>query len=218
MEFKLNAKVRKATGNQVGALRQDGRIPAIVYGPGIDNRNISLDVREFEKVYGEAGESTLVDLVIDEEDMVKVLVQDVQYHPLRRQAVHADLFQVKMDEEITATVALELVGESLAVKMLGGMLVANLDSVEVKCLPTALVPHIEVDLSKLVALGDQITVGDIVPPKGMEILTEPDVSVVVVSAPGSDTEEASTVSEAEAVAAITSSAEKPTSEEVGKSE
>ncbi|MBU0624950.1 50S ribosomal protein L25 [Patescibacteria group bacterium] len=202
MEFKLKAKIREATGNQIGALRRDGFMPAIIYGPGMENRNVSLDLREFEKIYDNAGESTLIDLEIGDEEQVKVIVQDIQRHPLKNQIIHADLFQVKMDEEITATIALEFIGESPAIKSLGGMLVNNLDSIEVRCLPTALVSHIEIDLSKLAELGDQITVGDIALPEGMEVLTEPDVSIVVVSAPSDTTEEVSPISEAEAVAAV----------------
>lgn len=198
----MKAKIREATGNQIGALRRDGFMPAIIYGPGMENRNVSLDLREFEKIYDNAGESTLIDLEIGDEEQVKVIVQDIQRHPLKNQIIHADLFQVKMDEEITATIALEFIGESPAIKSLGGMLVNNLDSIEVRCLPTALVSHIEIDLSKLAELGDQITVGDIALPEGMEVLTEPDVSIVVVSAPSDTTEEVSPISEAEAVAAV----------------
>ncbi|MFH1047424.1 MAG: 50S ribosomal protein L25, partial [Patescibacteria group bacterium] len=65
-ELKLNAAAREATGNQVGALRREGLIPAVVYGPGIENYNVSLEQREVEKVYDKAGESTLIDLAVGE--------------------------------------------------------------------------------------------------------------------------------------------------------
>jgi len=188
-DIKLNATVREATGNQVGALRREDMIPAVMYGPAIENRNLSIDRREFEKVYQEAGDSTLIDLQVGEEKPVNVIVQAMQRHPLKHQVTHVDLFQVKMDEAITASVALTLVGEAPAVKAHGGMMMHNLDAVEVRCLPTALVSEIEVDLSGLEDIGDGISVADLKVPEGMEILTEGDVSVVMVQAPRKAEEE-----------------------------
>ncbi len=182
-ELKLNAEKREATGNQVGALRREGMIPAVVYGPGIDNYNLSIDRREIEKIYDEAGESTLIDLSVDGDESVKVIVQSIQRHPLKHQITHVDLRQVKMDEAITASIVLELVGEAPAVKTYGAMMVHNLDSVEVRCLPTALVSQIEVDLSGLEEIGQGITVGELNVPEGIEILTENDVSIVMTQAP-----------------------------------
>ena len=188
MEFKLNAEIREATGNQVGALRREGKVPAVVYGPGVQNRNLMLDYREIEKVYAQAGESTLVDLVVGDGKPVKVIVQDIQRDPLKNLLTHVDFLQVNMSEKMTASIALKFIGESPAVKALGALLVYNLDDIEVSCLPQDLVSHIDIDLSKLTEIGDSIKVGDITPPSGMEFMTEPDVSIVVANAPTSESE------------------------------
>jgi len=182
-EIKLNAETREATGNQVGALRREGMIPAVVYGPGIENYNVSLDRREVEKVYDQAGESTLIDMSVGDSKPVKVIIQSIQRHPLKHHITHVDLRQLKMDEAVTATVSLELVGEPPAIKTYGALMMHNLDSVEVRCLPTALVSQIEVDLSGLEEVGQGITVGDLTVPEGVEILTEDDVSIVIMQAP-----------------------------------
>lgn len=182
----LNAKSREATGNQVGALRRAGQVPAVVYGHGVDNYNVEIETRELEKVYSEVGESALVDLVVDGKKPVKVLIQAVQYHPVKRQMIHADLRAVKMDEKIEAFIEFAFVGEAPAVKAYGAIFVRNMDGIDVKCLPGALIQSIEVDLGMLKEIGDTISVGDITPPPGVEFLAEPSESIAVANEPAAE--------------------------------
>jgi len=153
-------------------------IAAVVYGPSIDSKSIKLDKVEFEKVYEEAGESSLIDLILDEEKSVKVIVKEVQKHPFKNLIYNVDLHQVDMSQTITTEIPLEFVGVSKAEKEEGALIMKNLDAVEVECLPADLVNHIDVDLSSLNEFGDTIYVKDLKVPNGMELLEEPDEVVV----------------------------------------
>jgi len=167
-------------------------IPAILYGPTISNKMLWVDAVDFSKVYEEAGESTIFDIVLEDnkgkEEKHGVLVFDVQYDPIKDTPHHVDFYKVNMKEEITTEVELEFVGESPAVKELGGVLVRNVDEVEVTCLPADLPSSIEVDISSLKTFDDYIYVKDLVVPKGVKIEAEPEMVVAVVSPPRSEEE------------------------------
>jgi len=184
----LNAKKRERTGRQAKQLRHEGFVPAVVYGHGIEPGNLAVEARAFDKLYERAGESSLVDLVVDGAAPVKVLIQEVQYEPLRHVPVHVDFRQVKMDEKLEADVPLTFVGESPAVKNLGAILVRNMDAVTVSCLPNDLVHEIEVDLSALKEFGDTVTIGDIATPPGIEFIDETDAVIAVANEPLSEEE------------------------------
>ena len=207
--LKLEAKNRTIKGKQVKQLRTKGEIPAVVYGHGIASLDITLDLRAFEKVLRQAGESSLIDLAIDGGAAVKVLVHDVQHHPLMSTITHADLRQVNMKEALEAKVGLKFVGEAPAVKTLGAILLRSLDTITVRCLPQYLVHEIEVDLGALKNFDDQITVGDLALPEGMEFMNGAEEVIAIAQAPISEEELASL--EAKPVADVT--AVKATNEE-----
>ena len=186
VEMRLDARKRETK-----EAREEGWIPAVVYGHGTENRSVSLPSLHFGRVWKSAGENTLVTLSIDGAAPVSVLIADTQLDPLSGRVVHADLFQVRMDEEIETSVPVEFVGESMAVKALGGMLIRSLEALEVKCLPSALPHAITVDLSVLRELDDRIRVADIVLPKGVEALVEGDTVIISVAPPRTDAEMAS---------------------------
>lgn len=185
-EFKLAAKSRSEKG--LGGLRKAGLIPGVVYGRGVASRSVSVEAIPFRKVLAEAGESSLVDLEIEGGEGVKVLIHDIQTDPLRDDVTHVDFLQVRMDEKIVTDIPLAFVGESLAVKGLGGTLVKNHDSLEVECLPGDLVREIEVDITPLATFEDTIRVRDLTLPKGITVLDEPEETVVLVEPPRSDEE------------------------------
>ena len=186
--LKLQAKKRDIVGKQVKTLRLEGQIPAVVYGHGVEAKNIVVDYRTFDKLFTKAGESTLVDLEIEGDEAVKVLVQDVQADPLKGTFSHVDFRQVNMKEKLEADVVLKFVGESPAVKAHGAILVRAMDTVTVRCLPADLVHEIEIDISKLANLEDRITVADLPVPAGMEILANPNEVIIVANAPISEEE------------------------------
>jgi large subunit ribosomal protein L25 len=185
----LSANNREITGKQVKQLRTDGIVPAVVYGHGTDSRSIGVDQKIFDKVLAQAGESTLVDLEVESDKPVKVLIQEVQRHPLSGNVVHVDFRQVKMSEKLEADIELKIIGEAPAVKVLGGIMITNLNRVTVSCLPTDLVPEIEVDVSGIENYGDNVKVGDLTPPNGIEFVTTLHEIIVVVNEPVAEEEE-----------------------------
>lgn len=191
MEISLEARKREETGRAVQALRGDGWIPAVLYGHGIENRNIALPELAFGRVLGKAGESTLVALSVDGDQPVNTLIVDTQSDPVSGKILHADLFQVRMDEEIEASVPLEFIGESAAVRGSGGILIKSLDEIEVRCLPARLPHAIEVDISVLATFDDRIRVADLVLPEGVEVVGETDTMIATVEPPRTEEELAS---------------------------
>lgn len=184
----LQAKTRALRGRKTYRLRNEGVIPAVVYGVGIDPMNIEVAHNAFAKVFKTAGESTLVELSVDGGAALHVLIQDAQTDPLRDDFTHADFRTVDMNKKIEAEVKLAFVGESPAVKGMGGTLVHPLDEVRVRALPKDLVSHIDVDISKLATFEDQISVKDLPVPSGVEILEDAEAMVALVAAPRSEEE------------------------------
>ncbi|PJE58421.1 MAG: 50S ribosomal protein L25, partial [Candidatus Portnoybacteria bacterium CG10_big_fil_rev_8_21_14_0_10_36_7] len=124
MSTELKAKNRDLN-SKLNALRRDGFVPAILYGHDVKNAPLSVSAKEFEEVLKQAGESTLVDLTIEDKKPVKILIHDVTRDPVSSDPIHIDFYQVNMKEKIKTQIALVFVGESLAVKEMGGVLVKN---------------------------------------------------------------------------------------------
>lgn len=184
----LEARGRKVTGKKVAQLREQGIIPAVVYGHSIKPESLELDELPFVKVFKQAGESTLIDLSLDKQKPVKVLIQDVQYHPLTHKIMHVDFHQIKMTEKITTEVNLVFLGEAPAVKQLGGILVKNITALKVTCLPQDLIKEVKVDLTALKTLEDAIHVADLALPEKIELHNKPEETVVLVAPPRSEKE------------------------------
>lgn len=184
--YELKAEIRQEVGKKVNNLRNSGKIPAVLYGHGIDSKNIAVEKISFVKVLARAGESSLVDLSIGGDASVKVLIQDLQYHPFTNEVNHIDFRQVRMDEKLETEIELLFVDESPAVKELGGVLVKNLSALQVRCLPSALVHEIKVSLSPLKIFEDKIHVRDIALPDGIEVLNDLDEAIVLIEEPRSE--------------------------------
>jgi len=183
MTIKLKAKLREITGKKVFQLRQEDLIPAVLYGHGVENKNLTFEYNPFEKVFKEAGENTIIDLEIEGGETVKVLIADIVYEPVKSRITHIDLKAINVKEKITANVSFKFIGESPAIKD-GGILVQNLIEVETKCLPGNLIHEIEVDVTKLEKIGDTLTIGDLDIPNDVEIIGhEKGDSVAIISQP-----------------------------------
>lgn len=207
----LHATTREVTGKKVKRLRQRGLLPAIIYGHGREPRPITLNTREFSKVYDEAGTSTLVDLVIDENKPIKVLLHEPQTHYLTGESVHADLYAVKMTEKIETAVPLEFVGVSKAVEEQEGNFITNKDEILIRCLPGDLISSIKVDISALETFDDQIRVKNLNVPENIEVIEDPEDVVALVTPPRSE-------EELEAELAEDKAAEEAAVEELAKEE
>lgn len=179
----LEAKTRSAEGASAKKLLSERMIPAVMYGHGVEAQSLTVSFADFRKVYIQAGMSSLVDVNVDGKTPVKALIKDVQVNPLTMSPIHIDFHQVNMKEKMTANVPLAFIGESAAVKVLGGTLVKSLDHVEVECLPMDLPHEIEVDLSALATFDDMITVGSLKLPKGVEVMDESESIIATVDEP-----------------------------------
>lgn len=173
----LNAEIRKVIGKKIAKLRKDGLLPVTVYGKDIKSESLTVPVKDFAIVYKQAGETGLVDLKYGK-DSKHCLISDVQVHPLTRQILHVQFHAVKLTEKIKAKVPLELVGDSQAVINNTGLLLHTLNEVEVEALPADLPDKIDVDVSGLAEINQQITVGDL--KVSVEILTPKEELIVKV--------------------------------------
>lgn len=184
----LNAVSREVTGKKVKRLRERAVLPAVVYGHGVDGGIIAVDLKEFKKVYAEAGTSALVDLAIDGKKAIKVLIHEPQAHYLKSEPVHVDFYAVKMTEKIETAIPIHFIGASAAVEDLEGNFVANRDELNIKCFPGDLIPAVEVDITALATFDDQIRVKDLTLPETIEIMDDPEEVICLVSAPISEEE------------------------------
>lgn len=184
----LDAKTRTEKGRKTYVLRAAGAVPAVVYGAGTQPQTLTVDRNQFVKMYQEAGESSIVELKIDGASPLHVLIQDYQIDPLRNEFTHIDFRSIDMNKEIETEVELEFIGESAAVKALGGTFIPSLESVEIRALPSKLVRSIKVDISKLATFDDAIHVSDLQVPEGIQVLEDADVTIAAVEPPRSEEE------------------------------
>jgi len=179
-KVQLNAQLRSVNNGRVKKIRASGFIPAVIYGFGKASQNIKVKKHDFEKVFAIAGEFNLVDLSIGEEASTKVIIKDVQRDSLTGNIIHIDFYQVDMTKKITTEIPLNFVGEAKAIKELGGTLVKNMATVEVRCLPGDLISHIDVDISKLDNFDQFIRLHDLILPQGIELGSVTNEAVVGV--------------------------------------
>ena len=180
--MKLAAEKREVLGKKVKSLRQQGKLPAVVFGKETGSIPITLNKKEFLKIYKEAGESTLIDLNLPEtKKPIKVLISEVDIDPVSDEVIHANLHAVTLTEKATATIPIEVVGESPIVKSGGGMLLTLLDEIEVEALPQDLPSEIKVDISNLTEIDQGIAIKDLpVDRSKVEIKHDPEDLVVKI--------------------------------------
>ena len=146
----IKIQVEKRTGlgkNKVDKLRQGDFVPGVIYGKNRETEHIQVDRRIFEKVYRSAGMSTLIDLELDG-NVAPVLIKEVQEHPFKRQYLHVDFQELNMDETVKLTIPLTLVGRD-NIESKEGILIQQLDEIEIECLPRDIPQSIEVDVSHI---------------------------------------------------------------------
>jgi large subunit ribosomal protein L25 len=179
-EIKLKCQERKLPSKEPNLTRERGQIPAELYGQSSDNKHLFLDGREFEKLYKQIGESSLISLMIGSDEAINVLIHEIQKDPITERILHVDFYKVNMAKEIQTHIPLLFVGESEAVKYLSGTLVKSLEELEIACLPGDLISKIEVDISQLKTFDDVIRVADLKLPGNIKVLVDLDRTVASV--------------------------------------
>ena len=175
---KLAVEKRKTLGKKVKKLRREGILPANIYGKDMKSLAVQLAQKDFDKVFKEAGETGLVDIMIDSQT-IPVLIHNTQTDYLGNY-LHADFYKVNLKEKVKTMVPILIVGEPKAVTDKIGLLMNILSEVEVEALPEQLPEHIEINAEKLALVDEQIIVGDIKTPEGVAILTEPSQVIIKI--------------------------------------
>lgn len=212
---KLSGTLRTVTGRKVKKLRQAGQIPATIYGQAMTPISVQFAALELDKIFEHAGESTLVEINIDK-DTYPVLFKNPQFHPVLGDLIHIDCYQVNLKEKIVASVPLELIGESPAVKN-GNILVPVTDEVEIEALPADLPEKIEVDISSLEEIGQKISVSDLQVDKDLiEIKTDPEQVIAIIEEPKVEEEPVEEEVAPEDVPATAQKSEEEATQEAGQ--
>ena len=183
----LQVTTRSERGKQLARLRADGKVPAVMYGPKEEATPITLSRIEFDKVFREAGESTVITLagLGEEKD---VLVQDIAHDPVSGAPLHVDFYASEKGKKVTVHVPIEFTGEAPVVKA-GGVLTKVLHELEIEAMPKDLPHEIIVDVSTLVDFDSHITVAQVQAPAGVTILNDAEEMVVVAAEAKEEVEE-----------------------------
>ncbi len=215
-DVRLDAQARTLMGKKVGRLRRQGIVPANIYGGGLESSiPVQIDVRSLREVLLAAGTTTVVDVRIRAAEgraggadgaTHPVLVERISRHPGTGQVLHVDLRQVRLDRPVRTGVPVTLVGEAPAIN-LGNVLFHPVDTIELEALPRDLPHAIEVDVSGLAEVDQQITVADLRLPAGVTVDTDPETVVVKIVASKLEQEVAAEEAEAAAEAAAEEAAE-----------
>ncbi len=194
-EFALGVELRKEHGKGVARkLRAAGRIPAVCYRRNAEPVPVSLDPKELDLLLRNAssGINTLIDLKVTgggDFDGRQVLVKELQRDPISGAYLHADLYAVDLQQKIHVSVPINLTGTSIGVSLGGGVLDYATRELDVECLPNAIPEEFTIDVSEI-EIGQSLHVRDIVVPENVEVLNDPDVTVMSVVAPVAIEEEA----------------------------
>ncbi len=187
-KIQIRGSYRDKAGKGVARrLRREGKIPAVIYSKG-HAKPLILNQKEVDTIrHSTAGENAIITLeVLDEKEAVigthLAILRDFQKDPLTGQILHADLFEISMKDEIGVKVMVEIVGSvPIGVKRDNGVLRHHLRELEVRCMPSDIPDHIQIDASHL-GVGDIIHVKDIPLPKGVKVLDPPEQALVSITA------------------------------------
>ncbi|HEY61043.1 MAG: 50S ribosomal protein L25 [Anaerolineales bacterium] len=184
----LDASRREIIGKHVKNLRKEGKLPAVLYGKGVESTPIYLNAKEVSRALSNVGSSTLVTVKVDGKKY-SVLVRERQKDVLSRALLHVDFQAVSLTEKVRAKVRIILEGEAPAAKEYGAFIETGLEELEIECLPTDLVDQFTVDISSLENIGDSILLKDITIPKNIELLEDVNAMIVLATPPAPVAEE-----------------------------
>ena len=178
--MELKVQNRNIFGRKTKALREKDLIPAELYGHGVKNLHLSLPAKEFKKVLKEAGESTVINLLTEDDKTLPVMIYDVKTDSLSGEILNVDFYQIKTSEKIRVHIPIEFIGEAPAIKTKGGILVKTLKEIEVEALPNDLPHKIEVNLIELDEINKSISVKDLKISDRIKIFVSPETIVATV--------------------------------------
>ena len=178
----LKATKRDVTGKKVGALRRQGKLPAVIYGHHIETTPIVLNAAEVLPKLATLTSSSTLTISLDGKEY-PALVREKQREPIKKFVTHLDFLVISLTEKMRAKVSIELTGTAPAVKGANAIILAGLTELEVESLPQDLPERFVVDIAGLREIGDAIRVQDIPQPDGVEILSVPEEVIVSASAP-----------------------------------
>ena len=184
----ITLKAERRTEKNLKVLREKKMIPAILYGPKMENVKIQVGLVDFEKTHREAGDSLLITLNLENKDFL-VLIRGTQFAPMSGDPIHVDFYIPPLKEKVEVEVSVVFHGESLAVKNLGGTLVKSLSELPVKAFPQSLPKQINVNIDSLKTFDDKVLVGDLKDLGDFEIMKDPSDVIVSISRPESIKEE-----------------------------
>jgi len=178
----LKAESRHGRGKgPARRLRHAGAIPGNVYGREVEPIAVALDAREFAALVSAISvENTILDLSVDDQAPRRVLIREIQRHPVRSEYLHVDFFEIRAGEKLKVNVPLNLVGTPIGVRN-GGVLQQIRHELEVECLPSEIPESFEVDISGL-TIGDSLHIGDM-DLGGVDVLEDPERTICLVAAP-----------------------------------
>jgi large subunit ribosomal protein L25 len=178
----LKANKRDVVGKKVGALRRQGKLPAVLYGHRIETTPILLDAYEGSQTLSRLTSSSLVTIDLDGQQYL-VQVREKQRDIIKNRLVHVDFQIVSLTEKMRTRVGIELTGTAPAVKNFNAVIHTGLTSMEVECMPQDLPKRIVVDISTLAELGDGVRVRDVVLSDKVKILADPEEIIAIATAP-----------------------------------
>jgi large subunit ribosomal protein L25 len=182
-QVKLRGEPRSDFGSRSARrMRRDGRVPAMVYGRGLDAVTISVDRRELYSVlHTESGANALIDLSVEGQKKLLTVAREVQRDPVRGEIIHLDFISISLDDPIAAEVHVEYLGVPEGTKE-GGVLETIRTAVNLTALPMDIPSSIPLDISAMV-VGDTLKVADLPAIEGVEYTEDPDASLVTVVIP-----------------------------------
>ncbi len=173
-KINLTLDARNAQGKKVKKLREQGFVPAVVYGHGVEPINVQAEYNIIEKAVRHAGKHTPVHLTIDSKKKI-AMIKDIDMDPVKSRIRHVSFHAVKQNETVLAEVPIRLTGEGESEAEKAGLIVLQaIDKIEIKALPLNLPDVLEVSIAQLAVVGDQITLGDITLPEGIELVERSD--------------------------------------------
>ena len=180
---KLIVKKRNNQGTSSSRrMRSDGLLPGIIYGSDKESNIVEMNLNQVEKILkNHSSDSVLIEVDLEDEGSVRVLLKEVQYHPVTSSILHVDLQRVVAGKPIQVDVAIELNGEPEGVKS-GGIIDHKIHSLSVECLPKDMIESIPVDITNL-EIGDSLNVSDIIVTSKIKILSDENLQVISINAP-----------------------------------